>query len=85
MEIPQFCCPMKFLSQYKHETKLKTFYLNAVIVVIKTASSHVYPLLGLVFSQHAPPGFDSTKLPHTVNKVLGNNNRTFVGVSNVKP
>ena len=41
MEIPQSCCPMKFISQYRHETKLETLF-NTVIVMIKAAAPHVF-------------------------------------------
>ena len=53
-ETPQSCCPMKFISQYRHETKLETCYRNTVIVMIKTAAllNKIYPPSGTVFSQY---------------------------------
>ena len=55
-ETPQSCCPMKFTSQYRHETKLETCYRNTVIVIIKTAAplvlNKIFPPYGTVFSQY---------------------------------
>ena len=56
MEIPQSCCPMKFISQYRHETKLEACYRNIVIVMIKIAAplvlNKIYPPYGTIFSQY---------------------------------
>ena len=56
MEIPQSCCPMKFISQYRHEIKLEACYRNTVIVMIKIAAplvlNKIYPPSGTVFSQY---------------------------------
>ena len=56
MEIPQSCCPMKFISQYRHETKLEACYRNTVTVMIKIAAplvlNKIYPPSGTIFSQY---------------------------------
>ena len=80
MEIPQSCCPMKFISQYRHETKLEACYRNTVIVMIKIAAPLVlnknlstiwyslFPVLTPVFDSLVRNWFskDETVIPRSI-------------------